>query len=134
MNDPSRKLLALFHQFGVENHEEMIGRCLDLMFNLRSLMIPSAPATNFFARSEHPLQTLHVQSGYDSQHFLQNLAHATCFSGLKELYFEDHGEFLDGWEQLACQPNEYKQLFAVSHFADLWSLTLVNATPSREEW
>lgn len=68
--------------FGDRDENGIVARLLDKMPNLETLSIPSAPNVEFFHRGEHPLKHLVVQTGYDTQNFILNLAYSRCFCQL----------------------------------------------------
>lgn len=52
---------------------------------LEVLVTPSAPNSEFFSIGLHSLEHLSVDSGYDHQNFIANLAGSSCFPKLRSL-------------------------------------------------
>ena len=91
------------------------GRILDKMPNLSSLILPSAPNSDFFDRPKaHPLFNLSLQAGYEHQGFIAKLANSSCFPKLK------HFEWTDGPGKprfTSCVPsNQFKKLEHSTYF------------------
>lgn len=83
-----------------------IGLLLDKCPALKTLVVPSAPGLKFFERENHVLENLTIQTGYDHQSFIKNLATSTCFKDLKSLVFRDYAEtYMDDF-QVNCTPYE----------------------------
>ncbi|HEY9837331.1 MAG TPA: hypothetical protein V6D27_10585, partial [Vampirovibrionales bacterium] len=103
----------------------IVARLLDKMPNLEQLSIPSAPSPGFFNRPPHPLKHLTLQTGYDTQNFILNLAQSTCFSQLKTLDFTDYSEsYIENYEQHKTPIQHYWQLFHSNALPHLEALTL----------
>jgi hypothetical protein len=56
---------------------------------LCDLALPSAPDAAFFAGQQHPLETLDVHAGYDTQRFIPNLMASKRFPKLRRLVYKD---------------------------------------------
>lgn len=99
--------------YGLEENG-MIGGLLQKMPALEQLTIPSAPDKTFFQTGPSPLFKLVMQTGYDHQHFIDNLAASDNFPKLMWLDFTDHQHCYPGPADLsAYTPFEsYKKLFA----------------------
>jgi hypothetical protein len=105
--------------------EGIVARLLDKMPNLEQLSIPSAPSPAFFNRPPHPLKHLTLQTGYDTQNFILNLAQSTCFSQLKTLDFTDYAEtYIQNHEQRKTPKSDYFHLFNSTALPHLETLTL----------
>lgn len=111
-----------------------IGQLLQRAPVLDTLITPSAPDSSFFAVRTHPLRSLNVDAGYDTQHFIGNVAHSTCFPNLQHLAFGDYHEtYLDTFPH-GCTPfSEYEQLFRSQVATKLRSLTLRNPICSTQK-
>ncbi|WP_293913193.1 hypothetical protein [Deinococcus sp.] len=76
-----------------------LGLILGACPQLRSLTAPSAPGPHFFERGTHGLEVLNLQSGYDTQQFIKNLATSTCFPALQSLTFQDyHQTYMENYK------------------------------------
>lgn len=115
----NRTILGNFAEDGI------IAQLLDKMPNLEQLSIPSAPSPAFFDRPAHPLKHLIIQTGYDTQNFILNLAQSTCFSQLKTLDFTDYAEtYIKDYEQHKTSKLYYLQLFNSHALPSLQTLTI----------
>lgn len=102
----NRTILGSYEENGI------VARLLDKMPNLECLSIPSAPSPAFFQRHFHPLKHLTLQSGYDTQNFILNLAQSNCFSQLQSLDFTDYAEtYIQDYEQYKTPRQHYVELF-----------------------
>ncbi len=111
----------------------IVARLLDKMPNLEQLFIHSAPTLAFFERNPHPLKHLIIQTGYDSQNFIINLARSSCFSQLKTLDFTDYSEtYIKDYPQYQTPKQHYLELFNSPALPSLEVLTL-RYSPLREE-
>jgi hypothetical protein len=89
-----------------------LARWLDRAPNLEELTAPSAPAAAFFLRPPHPLRHLQIDAGWDTEDFIDNLSHSTCFPRLEELDWGDYHEtYRDDWKQHVTPFYFYKKLF-----------------------
>jgi hypothetical protein len=141
---PALKLFSI-QQNGPADHNRMIvaadfdeagilGQLLQRAPVLDTLIAPSAPDASFFTIRDHPLRYLNVDAGYDTQHFIGNLAHSTCFPSLQHLEFGDYHEtYLDAFPQGCTSFSEYEQLFRSQVATNLRSLTLRNPICSAQE-
>lgn len=77
-----------FHIVG-ESYDEngVLGRLLQKMPALSTLVSPSAPDRGFFRGDARALRRLSVNAGYDHQNFLRNLAEATNLPNLTTLEY-----------------------------------------------
>ncbi|MCT7986061.1 hypothetical protein NG796_22550 [Laspinema sp. A4] len=115
----NRTIIGKFAEQGI------VARLLDKMPNLEQLSIPSAPSPAFFKRNSHPLKHLTIQTGYNTQDFILNLAQSTCFSQLKTLDFTDYSEtYIQNHEEHKTPLSHYLQLFNSNALPHLESLTL----------
>jgi hypothetical protein len=115
----NRTIIGNFAEDGI------VARLLDKMPNLEQLSIPSAPSPAFFDRHPHPLKHLTIQTGYDTQNFILNLAQSTCFIQLKTLDFTDYLEIsIQDYEQHKTPTSHYFHLFNSNALPHLESLTL----------
>lgn len=112
----------------------MIAGLLGKMPSLLSLGVPSAPDHNFFRTEAHPLNTLVVQAGYDTQDFILNLGRAACFPGLRRLDFTDYQEtYAEDYESGRTPFGHYKELFLSPSLDEMRLVVLRNPRLSREE-
>lgn len=104
-----------------------IGLLLDKCANLKKLRIPSAPNHYFFERTNHSLEELIVQCGYDHQNFIENLANSTCFSTLKKLNFTDYSEiYMRDYVQYSVPFKSYLKLLSSNTLPSLKKIILQN--------
>lgn len=82
-----------------------LGLLLDKCPQVQNLSAPSAPNERFFARKSHGLKTLHIQTGYAHQDFIQNLSQSTCFPVLAALTFRDYAETQMKNFRASCTPH-----------------------------
>ena len=68
---------------GVDGEFGELGDLLACCPSLLTLEAPSAPDASFFRLPTHPLHHLSVDSGYDHQGFVRNIAASTCFRTCK---------------------------------------------------
>ncbi|MCT7954017.1 hypothetical protein [Laspinema palackyanum] len=107
------------------DEDDIAARLLDKMPNLEQLSIPSAPSPAFFDRPPHPLKHLTLQTGYDTQNFILNLAQSTCFNQLKTLDFTDYSETsIPDYQHHKTPISHYLQLFNSNALPHLESLTI----------
>jgi hypothetical protein len=105
-----------------EDYEEggFIGRLLERAPALRRLALPSAPAANFFAVAEHPLEHLNIDAGYDTQAFIRNLAESKCFPELSSLEWGEYSErYIENYQEQCTPFADYQALFASPIFASV---------------
>jgi hypothetical protein len=80
---------------------------------LESLQVPSAPNAAFFKVGERPLRWLSVDTGYDHQDFICNLATSSCFPRLRALAFGEYAEtYMDDFADHVTPLADYVALFA----------------------
>ncbi|AFY84304.1 hypothetical protein [Oscillatoria acuminata] len=124
----NRTILGNFAEDGI------IARLLDKMPNLEQLSIPSAPSPTFFDRPAHPLKHLIIQTGYDTQNFIFNLAQSTCFSQLKTLDFTDYAEtYIKDYEQHKTSKFHYLQLFNSQALPSLQTLIIKHSLLTEQD-
>jgi hypothetical protein len=93
----------------------LVAKILDRTPALDVLEIPSAPDETFFRRENHPLKRLVVQTGYDHQGFIDNLARSTCFAKLETLDFTDFTQSdADDFDAQRTPRSSYDLLFATA--------------------
>ncbi len=111
-----------------------IARLVALAPDLKHLVVPSAPDATFFQIGSHPLQTLRVESGYDSQNFILNFSQSSNFGQLGALDFGDFNPVYLETQHDARTPFEhYEQLFLSEAFANVRQFTLRNALLSEAQ-
>ena len=105
-----------------------IARLISRMPNLEHLTVPCAPDATFFQIGSHPLQTLRVEAGFDTQDFVLNFAQSSNFGQLRALDFGDYSQtYMENYRE-DCTPFEhYKLLFRSPAFATIRRFTLRNS-------
>ncbi len=111
----------------VYEEEGVLGALLQKSPRLESLVVPSAPDIRFFELRHQWLRHLSVDSGYDTQNFIQNLADSQSFPSLRHLEFGEYNEtymenFLDSCTSFA----DYTKLFESEAFRAVRNFTLRN--------
>lgn len=111
-NLPIVARMTLWIKSGYEEDGEL-AEWLDRAPNLRHLATPSAPDARFFQRPTHPLQSLRVDAGFDTQSFIGNLARSSCFPTLHSLDWGDfHETHLEDWQAQTTPYGDYEALFS----------------------
>lgn len=117
----------------VYEEDGMIARLVAKMPSLLFLTLPSAPNQLFFSLSQHPLQILRIDSGYDHQNFILSLSKSSCFPDLR---------FLDFGDQMPQGPDDpvmptpladYSALVQSQAFHKVGRLNLRNASLSSDQ-
>lgn len=88
------------HNTSTINYDEEDGTVAKLVAKmpaLKVLQVPSAPNASFFELEHSSLQYMVIQSGWDNQSFLENLAN---HKGFPNLYGLDFAEILDTFNDL----------------------------------
>jgi hypothetical protein len=111
--DHNRSIVAAGYE-----EEGVLARFLTRAPDLRSLVTPSAPDASFFRIDDGwALQYLNVDSGYDTQGFIRNLARSSCFSSLSHLEFGEFNERHMEDYAAHCTPfGDYEELFGSEAF------------------
>lgn len=101
---------------------------------LKHLVVPSAPNATFFQIGSRLLQTLRVESGYDTCNFIPNLSQSSNFPDLRALDFGDYSQtYMENYRD-DCTPFEhYEQLFRSPAFASVRQFTLRNSILSEQQ-
>ena len=116
------------------DEDGMIAGLLSRMPRLETLTVPSAPDARFFEREEHPLSSLRVDVGYDTQDFLAHFATSRCFPALRVLEYGDFSEFFLDEYAAQCTPyDQYEALFRSPAFAPVRRLVLRNPNLTAEQ-
>jgi len=119
-----------------QDYEEdgVLGRLLAKTASLRELTVPSAPAANFFQLGPRPLRFLSVDSGFDTQSFIRNLAHSSAFADLKSLEFGEYNEtHIDDFRANCTPLDDYYLLFRSAAFATVKRFVWRNPVCSTDE-
>jgi hypothetical protein len=113
----------------------VLGKLMRKAPSLDALTVPSAPDATFFTlNNHHPLRLLSVNSGYDTQGFIGNLANSSCFPGLRALEFGEYNETYMEDFTVRCTPFEdYRRLFRSQSFAQAKSFVWRNPICSEAE-
>ncbi len=116
------------------DEDGVLGRLLHKSPSLNTLIVPSAPDATFFSMDHHSLRYLGVDSGYDTQNFIGNIADNSCFPELRTLEFGEFNEtYLDDFPS-GCTPFEdYRRLFTAPHFASVRYFVWRNPVCSEEQ-
>ena len=116
------------------DEDGVLGRLLHKSPSLNTLIVPSAPDATFFSMKHPSLHYLSVDSGYDTQNFIGNLADNSCFPELRALEFGEFNEtYLDDFPN-GCTPFEdYRRLFTSPHFASVRYFVWRNPVCSEEQ-
>jgi hypothetical protein len=102
------------------DEEGVLAKILAKAPRLEVLIVPSAPNADFFRIGKHPIQHLSVDTGYDHQGFIANLARSSCFPDLGSLWFGEYNEtYMDDFSAHLTPFADYRELFASSAFASV---------------
>ena len=111
----------------VDGEFGVLGELLACCPSLRTLEVPSAPDASFFKLAHHPLHHLSVDTGYDHQGFVRNLAASTGFPELRVLEFGEYEEtYMEDFDSRVTPDADYAALFASPLMRQLSALTLRN--------
>jgi len=113
---------------GNDDYDEngVIGKVVAKMPNLEYLQIPSAPSASFFSQKS-AIKHLRVQTGYNHQSFIQQLAQTPHFQDLEELEFWDYSEFyMENYAQYCVPVEDYMKLLSSKNLPKLKKVTLYN--------
>jgi hypothetical protein len=101
---------------------------------LKVLVTPSAPNAAFFQVGPCAIEHLSVDTGYDHQGFIANLARSSYFPMLKSFEFgEYHETYMDDFSAHLTPFADYRQLFASAVFAPVRVFQWRNPACSPEE-
>jgi hypothetical protein len=124
-------------QSGEDWHEAgVLARLLAKATSLVDLMTPVPPDSSFFQGSQHPLQSLDVDAGFDHVDFIRNLAACSRFPNLRQIVFTDLRQYyLDDWRTQTTSFDDYVLFFKSPIGVQLQSITLraVNLSPEQVE-
>ena len=85
---------------------------------LEVLVTPSAPNADFFQVGQRALEYLSVDTGYDHQGFIANLAKSACFPRLRAFEFGEYNEtYVDDFSAHLTPFADYRALFTSAAFA-----------------
>lgn len=106
--------------------------------HLTELVVPNAPDARFFDVPLPQLATLRIGGGYDTQHFIDNLANARTLPALALLDFSESTELRSSWA--ADRPADaitafgsYARLFSSAACNPMHSFILRNSALALEE-
>ncbi len=111
-----------------------IARLVSCAPDLKYLTVPCAPDATFFQIGSHPLQTLRVEAGYDTQDFILNFSRSSNFGQLRALDFGDYSQtYMENYRD-DCTPFEhYELLFRSPAFTAIRRFTLRNSILSEAQ-
>jgi hypothetical protein len=122
---------------GEDWHEAgVLARLLAKAPSLADLVTPVPPDVSFFQGSQHSLQSLDVDAGFDHVDFIRNLAACSRFPNLRKLVFTDLRQYyLDDWRTQTTSFDDYVLFFKSLIGAQLASIVLraVNLSPEQVE-
>ncbi len=102
-----------------------IGLLLDKCPALKTLILPSAPGSNFFERDVHILENLHIQTGFDHQNFIKNLSASTCFQSLQHITFRDYAQtYMENFQENCTSYEDYLLLIQSNTLPALKLITI----------
>jgi hypothetical protein len=113
--DHNRSIVArCYHEEGV------LAKVLAKAPKLEVLITPSAPNADFFGIGQRPIQYLSVDTGYDHQGFIANLARSSCFPNLRSLEFGEYNETdMEDFSVHLTPFADYRELFSSPAFASV---------------
>jgi hypothetical protein len=112
----------------------VLAKLLAKMPALDTMVVPSAPDKSFFEVGEHPLSYLKVQSGLDSQSFINNLAASNNFANLKTLDYAAQIEFEYNSGEIEYTPfDNFRQMFLSKGFAQVGRFVLRNSKLEKDQ-
>ncbi len=119
---------------GFYEEDGQIARFVALAPDLKHLTVPSAPDATFFQIGAHSLQTLRVESGFDTQNFIFNLSQSNNFGQLRALDFGDYSQtYMENYQDYCTPFEHYEQLFRSQAFATIRRFTLRNSILSEAQ-
>jgi hypothetical protein len=87
---------------------------------LEVLVTPSAPNADFFRVGQRPIEHLSVDTGYDHQRFIANLAESSCFAHLRSFEFGEYNEtYMEDFAAHVTPFADYQRLIGSSAFASV---------------
>jgi hypothetical protein len=102
------------------DEEGVLAKILAKSPALEVLVTPSAPNADFFQIGPRPIQFLSVDTGFDHQNFIANLARSTCFPALQSFEFgEYHETYMDDFSSHVTPFVDYRALFTSPAFASV---------------
>lgn len=120
---------------GEEFEEDgILARLLAKAPGIEELTAPSAPSAAFFEVGVRPIRLLSIDAGYDTQHFILNLAKSSCFPNLQCLQWgEYHETYIDDYLADCTPLDHYRELFGSNPFASVRSFHWRNPTCTDDE-
>src|SRR5260370_28852845 len=101
---------------------------------LQVLVTPSAPNADFFQVAQRAIEHLSVDTGYDHQGFIANLARSSCFPRLRSFEFGEYNEtYMEDFSAHLTPFADYSDLFLSPAFARVKVFQWRNPVCSREE-
>lgn len=113
--DHNRTIVARSYEEG-----GVLAMILDKAPALQALVTPSAPNADFFRVGQRPIEYLSVDTGYDHQGFIGNLAESSCFADLRSFEFGEYNEtYIEDFSARVTPFADYQRLFESSAFASV---------------
>lgn len=113
--DHNRSIVAPIYE-----EEGLLGKLLAKALQLLVIETPSTPNEEFFRLQNHPLECLSVDTGYDHQGFVANLARSSCFPNLRFFEFGEYQEtYMDDFSTHVTPIQDYRTLLQSSAFASV---------------
>lgn len=110
--DHNRSIVASSYE-----EEGILARILAKSPCIESLVTPSAPNADFFQVGQRPIRFLSVDSGYDHQGFIRNLARSSCFPDLQSFEFGEYNEtYIEDFPSHVTAFADYRELFSSPAF------------------
>jgi hypothetical protein len=102
------------------DEDGVLARVLAKAPALEVLVTPSAPNADFFRVGERPIEYLSVDTGYDHQGFVANLARSSCFPKLRSFEFGEYNEtYMEDFSAHVTPLADYKELVTSLAFASV---------------
>jgi len=114
-----------------------MARLVSKMPSLEELVIPSAPNNEFFDYwHKTNLNTIRIESGFQSEEFIKNYSECIDFPEVQELDFSDVSALKDAAEmkQLATPEEDYEALFSSKAFKSVDRVILRNTQLSTKQF
>ena len=104
----------------IDEEDGVLARLIEKTPRIQELTVPSAPSAAFFNIGKRPIRFLSVDSGYDTQDFIANLAKSSCFPDLQRLEWGEYQEtYLEDYLDNCTQAADYQKLFKSNAFASV---------------
>ncbi len=127
--DHNRSIVASDYE-----EDGILARLLAKAPGIEELTAPSAPSAAFFGVGVRPIRLLSIDAGYDTQHFILNLAKSSCFPNLQCLQWgEYHETYIPDYQEKCTLRQDYRLLFGSNAFASVRFFQWRNPTYTDEE-